>query len=208
MTSEDQSMYTEMQLDALQEIGNIGASHASSALSKLLGTDVMIDVTESVVCRTEKVPEAFGDRELKVIAIYLDAISEERGHMLIVMPIGMGMQFSDIILGRPAVDGRELDEDDMAALSEIGNICASAYLSSISDFLGNMLLPSTPSITVDMQGAVLELPAALAAETSNYAVLIRTNLKFNGVVYPGYILYLPDRSSQALLMKKFEDLGI
>lgn len=208
MTSESNCNYTEMQLDALQEIGNIGASHASSALSKMMGTDVMIDVTESVVCRTEKVPEAFGDREMKVIAIYLDAFGVERGHMLIVMPIGMGIQFSDIILGRPVTEGRELDDDDMAALSEIGNICASAYLSAISDFLGNMLLPSTPSITVDMQGAVLELPAALAAETSNYAVLIKTNLKFNGVTYPGYILYLPDVSSQALLMKKFEEMGI
>ena len=67
-----------------------------------------------------------------MVAVYFDAIGKEKGSMLMMMTEELTMQMSDILLGREHVEGRQLNDDDKEAAAEIGNICASAYLSAIS----------------------------------------------------------------------------
>lgn len=46
----------ELQMDALRELGNVGASHASTALTELVKTDILIDVTECRVLPMDSLP--------------------------------------------------------------------------------------------------------------------------------------------------------
>jgi chemotaxis protein CheC len=201
---QSQSYYDEMKIDALREIGNIGASHASTALSNLTRQDILIDVPDCFVVRAEQIPMAFGDEtEKQVVAVYFEANGIEKGHILLVLPFDMTLKLSDMLLGRDPVPGRDIDEMDKEAVAEIGNICTSAYLSAISDFIGQMLLPSPPAIAVDMLHAILQFPASLAAENYEYLVLIRTTFRYASESFPGFILYIPDPTSQKMLMAKF-----
>jgi len=51
---------SEMQIDALRETGSIGAGHAATALSQLVGHAISIDVPTLEVLDVGEVPELFG----------------------------------------------------------------------------------------------------------------------------------------------------
>lgn len=193
----------ELHIDALREIGNIGAAHATTALTNLVKRDIMVDVPECFICRVEAMPAAFGNQEEIVVAVFLDAIAIEKGAILLVLPMDMAKSLSDVLLGREPRADREIDEDDKAAAAEIGNICASAYLNAISAFLDVPMIPSPPGVAVDMLSAILQYPAAVAAEQMDFLVVIKTRFIYEGNTYGGSILYIPDRESRRMLIEKF-----
>ena len=198
-----QPNFTDMQLDALKELGNIGASHASTALTNLIKRDVMIDVPDCFVCKVEGLPDAFGDKNKRVVSAYFDAIGPKTGHIIMILPEDMSMILTDMITGDPHVAGREFTEADNEMAAEIGNILVSAYLSSIGDFANVLLLPSPPSMARDMLGAIMQMPAQMAAQNYDYVVVIKTEFKYEGDSFPGFMLYIPDPVTQQILMQKF-----
>ena len=59
----------------------------------------------------------------------------------------------DLILRRPPGPPRALGELEQSGLKEVGNIVCSAYLTALSNFMGMMLLPSVPALTIGPTGA-------------------------------------------------------
>jgi chemotaxis protein CheC len=198
-----QSSYSPDQIDALREIGNIGASHASTALTTLLGQDILVDVPECFICKTLEAPYALGDAEQSVVAVYLDAYGKGKGSMLLVLSEDIAKKMTDMLLQRDHDPDREITEDDNEAISEIGNICGSAYLNAISNLLGCTMLPSPPGFAVGMLGAILQYPATMASEEYEYLVIIKTHFITDKQRFPGYFIYIPDRETEKLLMEKF-----
>jgi chemotaxis protein CheC len=198
-----QSMYTPDQIDALREIGNIGASHASTALTTLLKQDILVDVPECFICKTLEAPYVLGDAEQPVVAVYLDAYGKGKGSMLLILTEDIAKKMTDMLLWQNHDPLRSITEDDKEAISEIGNICGSAYLNAISNLLGVTMLPSPPGFAVGMLGAVLEYPATMASEEYENLVIIKTHFVTEGQRFPGYFIYIPDRETEKLLMQKF-----
>lgn len=196
-------VFDQLQIDALREFGSIGALHASNALASLVGKDVMIDVSECLICRVEDIGQNFENVEESVVSVFLDAYGNERGSILLIFSMEMTRALSELMIDKPNDSDRSIDEDDIEVVAEIGNICASAYLNAISQLLGIVMLPSPPGVAVDMLGAILTFPASLVAEFSEYLVLIKTQFIFEGQAYPGSILYFPDLESQSRLMNYF-----
>lgn len=185
-----------LMIDALREVGSIGGSHASNALAKLVKKDVMVDVSDCYVTKAENIPKSFGDMEEIMACIYLDAYGKGRGCIMMILPVRMAMRLSDMLTGRSHSEPWIFDEEDCSALAEIGNICSSAYLSAISRITGQLMMPSTPSVAVGMLGAILQYPAAMVSEMSDYIVAIRTEFTIESTRYPGFMLYIPDPMSQ------------
>lgn len=191
------------QMDALRELGNIAAAHAATALSKLLGENILIDVSESHLFDVKDLPQAIGDVAENVAAVYIDVHEEERSIILFVFPYEKALRLSSMFLKKPYDPNQEIQEDDRSAMYEIGNICACAYLNAISKFLGITLMPSPPGLAVDMLGAILEFPATLIGERSDYAIVIETKFTFEKEAFPGLILFMLDTLSQELLLTRF-----
>ncbi len=198
-----QSSYTPEQIDALREIGNIGASHASTALTTLLGQDILVDVPECFICKTLEAPYVLGDAEQSVVAVYLDAYGKGKGSMLLILSEDIAKKMTDMLLRRDHDPNRAVMDDDQEAISEIGNICGSAYLNAISNLLGCTMLPSPPGFAVGMLGAILQYPATLASDEYDYLVIIKTHFITDRQRFPGYFIYIPDRETEKLLMEKF-----
>jgi chemotaxis protein CheC len=201
--TESQIAYTPDQIDALREIGNIGASHASTALTTLLNQDILVDVPECFICKTLEAPYILGDAEQSVVAVYLDAYGKGKGSMLLILTEEIAKKMTDMLLWRYPDPTRPITEDDKEAISEIGNICGSAYLNAISNLLEVTMLPSPPGFAVGMLGAVLQYPATMASEDYEYLVIIKTHFITEGLRFPGYFIYIPDRETEKLLMQKF-----
>ena len=71
----------EIQLDAIKEIGNIGAGNACTALSVLLGTMVDMDVPNVHVLDFESTSEYLGGEENPILGIQIDVTDDLEGMM-------------------------------------------------------------------------------------------------------------------------------
>ncbi len=190
-------------MDALREIGTMGAAHASTALSDLVHRDIMVEVSDCFMCSTCDLPGAFEETDRTVVAVFLEAQGSGRGGIMLILSEEAAMEFSDLVLGRPYAPGEAMDEEQRDAICEIGNICASAYLSAVAQFLGTTLVPSPPGMARDMLRAILQYPAALIEEVSDRSLVIRTHFKYGNEVIYGFMLYLPDQELQEELLERF-----
>src|SRR5947207_6499213 len=145
-----------LQLDALREVANIGGGHAATALSQLIGRTVMVSVPTVVVCRLADVPPLLPRADEPVAAVLIQMLGDLTGHALLVFPSHTASRIAELLLHRAtAPDASDFDAMERSAIQEAGNILSAAYLSALSDFMGMLLLPSPPSLAVDMSAAVL-----------------------------------------------------
>lgn len=194
----------EMQLDALKEIGNIGAGNAATALSKMVGKRVNMEVPLVRVIPLKDVPEWLGGPEKEVLGVYLSVFGALTGHILFVMTIDDALKIMKILLGDMTPSREQiLDMDELAAsaMGEIGNILSSSYLSALADFTGLHLNHSVPSIAVDMAGAIVDIVLIEISQHSDYALLIETVFVEEEDRITGYFMLIPDTGSLEIMLQ-------
>lgn len=187
----------ELQLDALKEVANIGAGHAATALSQLTERRIMISVPEIEITRLEDVPETFGNPDDVVAAVLMHVLGDLTGRTLLVLPEGNAHLLCDLLLRRAAGTTSEIGTIEESSLKEAGNILAGAYLNALSDFMGMMLLPSVPSMVVDLSGAVMTTAFLNFGQDKDFVFCVETDFHFSEADRPltGHFLLLPDLAS-------------
>ena len=80
------SQYTELQLDALRELANIGSGTASTALSSMLGRSVDISVPNAQALPFAEAVDAAGPAEQDITGIVLGIVGEMHGIVLLLVP--------------------------------------------------------------------------------------------------------------------------
>ncbi len=194
----------EMQLDALKEIGNIGAGNAATALSKMVGKRVNMEVPLVRILPLKDVPEWLGGPEKEVLGVYLGVFGALTGHILFVMTIDDALKIMRILLGDMAPSRDQIlsmDELASSAMGEIGNILSSSYLSALADFTGLHLNHSVPAIAVDMAGAIVDVVLIEISQHSDYALLIETVFVEEEDRITGYFMLIPDTGSLEIILQ-------
>src|SRR5215211_5903904 len=100
-----------LQLDALREVANIGAGHAATALSQMIGGTIMISVPTINVSRLEEVPPQISAPEEPVAAVLMHMLGDLTGRTLLVFPKPTAVRLAELMLRRPAGSATELGED-------------------------------------------------------------------------------------------------
>lgn len=193
---------TPAQLDALREVANIGAAHAATALSQLTNATIMISVPRVNIAPLEDVSPALSGPEEPVAAVLMHILGDLAGRTLLVFPMPTAMRLSELMLRRPKGSSTGLGEMEQSAIKEASNILSGAYMNALSDFMGMMLLPSPPSMAIDMSAALLtsaylqfgnDYDLVFCVESSFYMKDFDEHLR-------GFFLLLPDSASlQAIL---------
>ena len=190
-----------LQLDALREVANIGAGHAATALSQMIGGTIMISVPTINVSRLEEVPPQISAPEEPVAAVLMHMLGDLTGRTLLVFPKPTAVRLASLMLRRPSKT-EELGEMEQSAIKEAGNILSSAYMNALSDFMGMMLLPSPPSLAIDMSTAVLTTAYLQFGTDRDYVFCVESEFYMTDVEerLRGFFLLLPDPASlQAIL---------
>ncbi len=190
-----------LQLDALREVANIGAGHAATALSQMIGGTIMISVPTINVSRLEEVPPQISAPEEPVAAVLMHMLGDLTGRTLLVFPKPTAARLAALMLRRPG-SSEELGEMEQSAIKEAGNILSSAYMNALSDFMGMMLLPSPPSLAIDMSTAVLTTASLQVGTDRDYVFCVESEFYMTDVdeKLRGFFLLLPDPASlQAIL---------
>jgi len=199
---EDLRSLKAIQLDALREVANIGAGHAATALSQMVGETIMIAVPTINIARLEDVPPQVGEPDQPVAAVLMHMLGDLTGRTLLVFPRRTAVRLAELLLHR-STPGEDFSEMQQSAIKEAGNILSSAYMNALSDFMGMMLLPSPPSLAIDMSTAVLTTAYLQFGSDKDYVFCVESEFRMSdiGEKLSGYFLLLPDPASLQAILK-------
>ena len=189
-----------LQLDALKELGNIGAGNSATALSQIISKKIDMSVPRVKVYSIYEIPELFGGSENIVVGVLLRMFGDMQGSLMFLLDEESARKLlSDMMLGQEV--GNLTDELPMSAMMEVGNIISSSYLNALSFFSNLTIIPSTPAFAYDMAGAILGTILYEVSELSDQVLLIETDFLGNGEAIRGHFFVLPDLPSLAILLK-------
>lgn len=197
---EDVLKLSPIQLDALREIGNVGAGNAATALSQILNKRIDMTVPEISILPLGEVPEVVGGPDAMVAGVYLRVYGPAPSSILFLLPRDSAFYLVDMLMGREHGATVELNAMDESALMEIGNILAGAYLNALSYFTKLTLLPSIPALAMDMAGAILSVILIQLGQMGDHALVIETEFSSDNDGVNGHFFLIPDPGSLGTIM--------
>ncbi|QDX94976.1 chemotaxis protein CheC [Brevibacterium sp. JNUCC-42] len=197
----------EFQLDVLREVGNIGAGHATTALSQLIQKEIDMTVPQVRIISFQEIADFLGGDEVVVIAVFLRVEGDCPGNMFFIIDIPSAKNLLQHLLGLvPQEEQEEVFSDmELSALHEIGNIMAGSYLSSLADFTKLSMQPTVPALAIDMAGALLSYGLIELGRVGDFALTIDTAFMEDNEKMQGHFFLIPDPDSFATL---FQALGV
>lgn len=195
----------DFQLDVLKEVGNIGAGHAATALSKLLDKPVDMQIPQVNMLPFEEITESLGGSEEVVIAIFLRVVGDAPGNMFFILKQDCARRMLENLAGMVVDSNEGYSEMEISALQEIGNILVGSYLSSLADFTKLSMSPTVPSLAIDMAGAILSYGLLQFGQMGDRALLIDTKFLQGKYEVEGHFYLIPDPES---FNKIFSALGV
>ena len=195
----DARRLSEPQLDALREVANIGAGHAATALSHMTSQRIMINVPRVNVTPLEEVPNQISENEEPVAAVLMRMMGDRAGMTLLVFPQVSALQIASLMMRRTCTTMGPMEQ---SAIKEAGNILGSAYMNALAEFMGMILMPSPPSLAVDLSQAVLSSTYVEVSQGDTYVFCVESEfmLEEDQTKVRGLFLLLPDGPSlQAVL---------
>lgn len=161
--------YSDLQLDALREVANIGSGTAATALSSLVGRSIDLSVPKAAALPLADAVDAVGPAEQEIVSVLLPVFGDLDGIVLLVFSPESAAMLCQLL-------GVELDSEfGLSALGEIGNILGSSYVGALGQMTGFALEPAPPQCATDMLGAIVS-SALLAATQGDLALLLDSDL--------------------------------
>ena len=200
---EDMRELEALQLDALKEVANIGAGHAATALSQLTDRRIMISVPEITVTDIDGLSDVLLGSDEVVAAVLMHMLGDLTGRTLLMIPEDNARLLCDLLLRRDPGTTGEFGELERSSLKEAGNILGGAYMNALSDFMGMMLLPSVPSLAIDVAGAVVTTAHLSFGHDRDYVFCVETDFHFQEAdrKLKGHFLLLPDLASLKAILR-------
>jgi chemotaxis protein CheC len=193
---------SEMEMDVLKELGNIGAGHAATSLSKLLDKEINIAVPSVRLGEIKSLSKEFISDIVAGVIIALQDLEENKsGYLYIMFPENSSKQIATELFGLEEFD----EEMYESTIMEVGNILSSAFCDASADFMDVILLPSPPNFAVDVPTAVIDSVVSQMAKRSNYIIIFETSLRSDSNVEI-FLALLPEPSLLEDIARMMEQL--
>ncbi len=179
-------------MDVLQEIGNIGAGNATTALAELLQSKVDMSVPQVKLINFSEIGDLIGGEEQVMAGMYLAIQKDITGSILFLVKEDVALHLVKKLMGDYAQDIH--GEMEQSALKEISNIITGAYLNALSTMTGLRIEPSVPDLAIDMAGAILSVPAIEFGIMGDEMLLIQSQI-FDEIEIDGFFIMVPDVDS-------------
>lgn len=193
----------EIQKDALQEVANIGASHAATALSQMINKDVKIGVPNIEIIPLGETVDCVKEYKIAV-GVFLQITDEIPLYVLLLIPKESAFALSDMLLGQPGDKSKKiLSEMDESALQEVSNVMMCAFFDSLAGFLGISVVPGPPAIAFDEPVAVMDYVLIKIGQVADQAVVFNIELEEEvGEKFEINMFLLPEPKSIDILLEK------
>jgi len=197
----------ENQLDFFQELQNIGASHAVTALSSMLGQSIAIRVPQVQFLSYDRICEMVEGPETLVTALLVEITGELNGCILMIQKAEESKVLAQALMSVMGMDEEPteselLSEMQLSALQEISNIVSGSFITAISSLTGLRLDCSVPHMAIDMAAAIMNLPATMYGDYGDKVLSLTTQFENDGTNLSGHFFLIPDVASFDLLVNK------
>jgi len=142
--NESEKVLTDAEMDMIGEIGNIAMGSAATTLSVILGRDVRITVPNVEELKLKEVKNRFSGEQVVVTVQYTAGLD---GMNVLVLTKNTVVRIADLMMGGTGeVEGEELDEIKLSAVSEAMNQMMGSSATSLSELLSARISISPPKV--------------------------------------------------------------
>lgn len=188
-------------LDALKEVGNIGAGNAATALASLLNNRIQMKVPRAGVLPLQEISALVGQEEELAACVEFAVSGQAPSKILFLLNEGSTYLLVDLLLGKEQGTTTYLDEMGTSVIMEVGNILAGNFLSAFSEMCRISFVSSTPAFAFDMLGAVLSSAFLEGGYYSDRALVIETEFYGQLITISGHFFLIPENNSLDIILK-------
>ena len=203
MTSNASGALTDLQLDALTELVNIGVSRAAHSLREMVGAQVHLSVpTVKLVNRSEAIGILSAREVSNLVAVHQIFEGDIVGRALVIFPEMKSLELVRAITGGdlPLEDIIELEQE---ALAETGNILLNSCLATIANMLKRNLKMSLPEVLRGNAATFFNLPPP--PDAGDIVMFLYINFAVREHDISGYIAMIMDLPSITSLTHLLDD---
>ena len=193
MTSPKTTALSELELDALTELVNLGVSRAALNLRGMISQEVILSVPSvSLIGRTRAVEILGAAEPSQLVAVHQVFEGDIVGRALLIFPETKSLELVRAVTSGdlPLEDIIELEQE---ALAETGNIIRNGCLATIANQLQRTLKISLPEILRGDSNALFSLPPP--PDKGDVVLFVYINFSVRERDIQGYIALLMDLPS-------------
>ena len=188
---------SELELDALTELVNLGVSNAALSLREMVREEVLLSVPKVAMVSRAKAIENLGEQGAKrLVAVRQDFEGDITGRALLIFPEAKSMELVRALVGG-TLSLEDITELEQEALAETGNILLNGCLGTIANYFQRSLKISLPEV---IYGEGFEFfKSTRAAEIGDSVLFVHINFSIRNRDIQGYIAMLLDIPSLVTL---------
>lgn len=180
-----------------------GITHAISGLGDLVGQEVRTTYISPRTLPASQVNELIGGPETDMVAIHLGVQGDATGHILVMFKPETAFELVNLLLDREPGTKCELDELALSTMGEMGNVMGAYFLSALGDTTGARLMPTPPTVMMDMAGAVIDAAVADIMADSDDILVVDTRFGTTNQQIHGIFLVLPNPHLKEVLLDRW-----
>ncbi|NMM37177.1 MAG: chemotaxis protein CheC [Glaciimonas sp.] len=195
-------LLSNLHLDALTEIFNVGAGRAASSLSEIVGDEVKLSVPSIEIIKSDEIDTkllAQSDVKFSAVSQHFSGPFDADAVLLFTeentLEIVRDMMGSQMSL-------EELADFEQEAMCELGNIILNACLSSMADMLDISMDSSLPSYTVESLHDILHRITDNSEQP--YILLLHIDLAIEKRHTEGHLIFLLSSTSLGSLVVQIQ----
>ncbi|NCP40292.1 MAG: chemotaxis protein CheC [Rhodoferax sp.] len=186
---------TELELDALVEVFNVGVGQAASALSQLAGDTVRLNVPKVEMLTKQGVSsELTAQGAGRICAVKQEFSGVLNTEAVLMFPVQQSLQLVQMMVGDD-VPLEQLGEMEQEALAEIGNILLNSVVSGVADVLKLRFEGSLPCVALGPVQDVLGAQGSL----DDMVLSLQIDFAIDALEIQGFLVFMLDVESVASL---------
>lgn len=194
--------YSEIELDGLKEIVNVGGGNAATSISQMINSRVDMDVPEVEVMAYDELYQKIIAADVEMHAVLSKIVGDIDGALLFVIADESGQKIAKMMLGS---DDNPNNEIIASAVTELTNILFNSFLRAIGDMLQIQLIASLPISRYDFFGAIISSAYMAFDHYDEQILVIHNEFTYNNENLDASLFLIP---GEGVLDKIFKALGI
>lgn len=179
-----------------------GITNALSGLSQMVGHEAKVTSLDLKQLPVSDAAASLGGTGALGVGIYLSIEGDATGHLLLMHEPKIAFQLIDLQLGLAPGSTHEIEGMGRSVLGEMGNIAGSFFLNILADSADLVLMPSPPSVIVDVVGAIINVPLGFIKKKQDDAIVVKATFNADGRQMEGTFMVLPTMDFINTILKR------
>ena len=187
-------------LEILLEIGSIGAGHATTTLSQVLGEPIKIEVPRVHIAPPHLVPRIYSKHDTIVAAVFLKLRGTADCDLMAIFEEKESKKIAELMLD--SVENEVASDMELSAIEEMGSIVLCSFINAMADFTSTKLVSPPPEVIIDSFDAIMDSLLIRQALCSEVAVIFDARFKRCNSTTEGFLITFPSNTLQKMLADK------